>query len=173
MRILEALTREQVTHLLDTVLKMRGKQGMEKLLGALDEDVASTLARLLQPGAASQKRIVSELGDEEGRYAEREHHWEEPYFAAQDFASDLDEVAEQMLPMLETVHEIGDDGDDLFEGALTDIEMVSNPIPIGWAQTRTIALSGRRRHGACSSGAACGPTLRRILSPGSLSFNVA
>jgi hypothetical protein len=142
MRILEALTREQVAHLLNTVLGMWEAQGMTKILGALDEDVASTLTRLFQPGAVSEKRIVSgdkqleewrglwqhweeivsELGEGEGRYVEREHHWEEPTFAAVDFVYDLERVAEQMLPLLESVYEIGDEGDELFEGALTDIE---------------------------------------------------
>jgi hypothetical protein len=142
MRILEALTREQVTHLLDTVLRIYGNQGREKLLGALDDDVASTLTRLLHPGAASGKRIVSddrqlqewtehwrhwsrivsELGDENGRYAVRDRDWDAPRFAAEDLAADLEQVAEQMLPMLESVYETGNEGDELFEGALVDME---------------------------------------------------
>lgn len=142
MRVLDALTREQMVHLLDTVVGVWGGKGMHELLGALDEDVASTLTRVMDPEAAPGERIVSddkkmeewrglrhqweeivsELGGEDRRYAEYEHHWEEPYFAAEAFMYDLDLVAEQMVPLVESIYEIGDEEDDWFEGALADIE---------------------------------------------------
>jgi hypothetical protein len=141
-RLIEALTEEQVVHLLDTAFRLWGKTRMKELISAVDEDVASTLSGLLDPERAPRERIVSdsrimqewgelwgqwgkvafELGDEEGEYAYQEHHWEEPYFDAYSFFADLDKVAEKMLPMLKDIHEIGEEDDDVFEGALVDIE---------------------------------------------------
>jgi hypothetical protein len=142
LRLTEALTQEQIIHLLDTAFRLWGRERMRELIAAVDQDVAATLSRLIEPGGAPMKRIVSdskimqewrelwgqwdkvvsELGDEEGGYAYREHHWEEPYFDARSFASDLDKVAERMRPFLKEIHEIGEEDDDVFDGALVDID---------------------------------------------------
>jgi hypothetical protein len=141
MRLAEALTKEQIVHLLDTVFRLWGKERMKELVSAMDEDVASTLSRLLDPKAPPKKRIVSddkimeewgelwekweeivfELGGEDGEYVYQEHHWEAPYFTADSFSEDLDR-AEKMLPLLVKIHEIGEEDDDVFERALPGIE---------------------------------------------------
>ena len=60
MRLSEALTKEQIVHLLDTAYGLWGKAGMKELIAAVDEDVASTLSRLLDPKAPPRERIVSD-----------------------------------------------------------------------------------------------------------------
>jgi hypothetical protein len=142
MRLAEALTKEQIVHLLDTAYRLWGKEAMKKLISVVDEDVAATLSRLLDPKAPPKERIVSddkrmeewgelwekweeivfELGGEKGEYVYQEHHWEEPYFAADSFTDDLDQVAQKMLPLLKKIHAIGEEDDDVFEGALLGIE---------------------------------------------------
>ena len=42
MRLAEALTKEQIVHLLDTAYRLWGKEAMKELISAVDEDVAST-----------------------------------------------------------------------------------------------------------------------------------
>lgn len=65
-------------------------------------------------------KLVSELGDEGGRYAVQEEHWEPPYFDGYILAEDLDEVARGMLDLIEEVYpSVGDDG--LFLDALEEI----------------------------------------------------
>jgi hypothetical protein len=142
MRLAEALTEDQIIHLLDTAFRMWGTDGMRQLISRVNQDVAATLAQLLDPVAPPKERIVSddklmeewrelwehwgdivaELGDERGRYADQEHDWEAPYFAAESLSEDLDRVAEQMLSLLQNVHEIGEEDDGAFAGALLEIE---------------------------------------------------
>lgn len=65
-------------------------------------------------------KLVSELGDEGGRYAVQEEHWEPPCFDGYIMAEDLDEVARDMLALIDEVYSsVGDD--DLFLDALEDI----------------------------------------------------
>jgi hypothetical protein len=47
MRLAEALTKEQMVHLLDTAFRLWGKERIKELISAVDEDVASTVSRLL------------------------------------------------------------------------------------------------------------------------------
>ena len=76
MRLAEALTKEQMVHLLDTAFRLWGKERMKELISAVDEDVASTLSRLLDPKAPPRERIVSDdkLMEEWGELWEK---WEE------------------------------------------------------------------------------------------------
>jgi hypothetical protein len=141
MRLAEALTEDQIIHLLDTAFRVWGKDGMRQLISRVDPDVAATLARLLDPEAPTKERIVShdrlmeewrelweywddivaELGDEDGRYAVQDHDWESPYFEGEALSEDLDRVSEKMLPLLQKVHEIGEEADDAIAGALLEI----------------------------------------------------
>ena len=142
MRLVEALTKEQIVHLLDTVFGLWGKERTKELVSSVDEDVSSTLSRLLDPKAPQKEHIVSddkimekwgelwekwedfvfELGGEDGKYVYQEHHWEEPYFTPDSFSDDLDKVAGKMLPLLKKICEIGEEDDDVFERALLGIE---------------------------------------------------
>jgi hypothetical protein len=48
-RLVNALTKEQMVHLLDIGYRLWGKGRMKELISAVDEDVASTLSRLFNP----------------------------------------------------------------------------------------------------------------------------
>jgi len=65
--------------------------------------------------------IISEIGDEDGKYAAQEHHWESPYFDGWSLARDLEPIAEDMLMLIEDVYEEEDDP-DLFMNALEEID---------------------------------------------------
>ncbi len=142
MRLTEALTKEQMVHLLDTAFRLWGKERIKELISAVDEDVASTVSRLLDSKSPPRERIasddkimeewgwlwakwqevISELGREHGRYVYQEHHWEELYFTPDSFSDDLDRVAEKMLSLLKKVQEIGEEDNGVFDGALIEIE---------------------------------------------------
>ncbi|RLC25309.1 MAG: hypothetical protein DRH21_04190 [Deltaproteobacteria bacterium] len=117
-RLMEALTKDQIAHMLDAIFDLWGSRKIDDLLHKLNKDVAATLSRLVFSQTASPEEIISdekyreeweqlwdewheiiyEVGDEEGRYAEQEHHWEAPYFDGYSLADDLDKVAEKILP---------------------------------------------------------------------------
>ena len=65
--------------------------------------------------------IVAEVGDEEGKYAVQDHHWEEPYFDGSFLASDLEPIARDMLGLIDDVYKSVEDP-ELFIEALEDIE---------------------------------------------------
>jgi len=65
--------------------------------------------------------IISEVGDEKGKYAVQDHHWEAPYFDGSSLAEDLEPIAEDMLTLMEDVYNEVDDP-DLFLKALEEID---------------------------------------------------
>ena len=65
--------------------------------------------------------IISEVGDEEGKYAVQDHHWEEPYFDGGSLALDLEPIANDMLTLMADVYDEVDDP-DLFLKALEEID---------------------------------------------------
>jgi hypothetical protein len=60
MRLAEALTKEQMVHLLDTAFRLWGKERIKELISAVDEAVASTVSRLLDSKSPPRERIVSD-----------------------------------------------------------------------------------------------------------------
>jgi len=60
---------------------------------------------------------MAEVGDEDGRYAVHEHHWEEPYFDGSILANDLETIAGEMLPLIDDVYALVDEP-GLFRDAL-------------------------------------------------------
>ena len=64
---------------------------------------------------------VSELGDDDGAYAEQDDSWHPPYFDGSSLASDIEKVAAKMLPMIEEVFELEGDESEFF-GALEEID---------------------------------------------------
>lgn len=48
--------------------------------------------------------LVFEVGDEEGKYAVQDAHWEPPYFDGFTLAEDLDQIAVDMLPLIDDVY---------------------------------------------------------------------
>ena len=48
---------------------------------------------------------MGELGDEDGKYAVQDHHWESPYFDGSSLADDLEPIAKDMLKLIEDVYD--------------------------------------------------------------------
>ena len=65
--------------------------------------------------------IVAEVGDEEGKYAIQNHHWEAPYFDGSYPSLDLEPIAEDMLGLIDDVYD-SVDSPDLFLEALEEVE---------------------------------------------------
>jgi len=61
------------------------------------------------------------LGDEDGKYAVQDHHWEEPYFDGWSLADDLEPIAKDMLGLIEDVYDEVNDP-DVFLDALEELE---------------------------------------------------
>lgn len=144
--LVESLSKEQIACMLAVVASAGD---LKRLMGDFkkaDPDMAATVDNILKGGRssaagkteirlASHKRtleywnslwrnwreIVAQVGNEEGKYAVQEHHWEEPYFDGSYFASDLEPIAQDMLGLIDDVYKsVGDP--DLFLEALTEIE---------------------------------------------------
>ncbi len=97
--------------------------------GATEQTASITMSagRLLERWRDLWKRwdeTVAEVGDEDGRYAVQEHHWEEAYFDAASLSYDLEAIAGEMLPLLDEVYPLVNDP-ELFFAAL---EMISAAI---------------------------------------------
>jgi hypothetical protein len=144
--LIESLTSEQIACMLEVVASAGDLKRLISDFKKADPDMAATVDNILKGGRssadgkkeirlASHKRtmeywnslwrhwheIVAEVGNEEGKYAVQDHHWEEPYFDGSFFASDLEPVARDMLGLIDDVYEsVGNP--DLFLEALTDIE---------------------------------------------------
>jgi hypothetical protein len=65
--------------------------------------------------------LVLDVGNEEGKYAVQEVHWEPPYFDGFALADDLDRVAVDMLRLIDDVYDLVEDP-DLFSEALDVID---------------------------------------------------
>jgi hypothetical protein len=145
MEIKQALTEEQLAHLLDVIFDSVEEKTVEQILLTVDDDVSSPLSRILSPESEppeSSDRIVSdekyieewealwsdwediafEIGDEEGKYVYQDRHWDPPSFSPYDVASDLEEVAKKMLPMIEKIFSLDRENDALFRQALQEID---------------------------------------------------
>jgi hypothetical protein len=112
-KLLKALTKDQVAQLLSAIFNLSDEQKLNEISLAVDKDISTTLSRLLATKTRGKppllKRIVSdqkliaeweklwgdwdeiaeETGEEEGKYIYQEHHWEQPYFTADDLSEDL------------------------------------------------------------------------------------
>ena len=144
--LLDSLTREQIACMLDVVASASGLKSFMDDFKKVDPDMAVTVNNVLKGGRtntegktrsrlASHKRtlefwdslwrhwreIVAELGNEDGKYAVQDHHWEEPYFAGSSFASDLETIARDMLGLIDEVYKSVEDS-ELFVETLEDIE---------------------------------------------------
>lgn len=148
-KIVEALTKNQLEHLLECFFHISDVRQMENLFGLLDEDVKETVSRLMQTGETPEAPILSDeklierwnglwddwhsctddLGDEEGRYADQDFDWEPPFFNSYRLAEDLEKIAEQMLPLLEEIYQLGVEPDDLFEHELQTIQSGIHSFP--------------------------------------------
>lgn len=72
--------------------------------------------------------IVSEVGDEHGRYAEQDEEWHPPYFVNDLFANDLEVVAKKMLELIDEIFVLVDEP-ELFRDAIEEIGDNINSYP--------------------------------------------
>ena len=104
--LVESLTTEQIALMLDVVASAGGLKSYLDGFKQADPDMAATVDNILKKSRAkahgktksrlaSHKRTmeywdslwrhwdetVTEVGNEEGKYAVQDHHWEEPYFS--------------------------------------------------------------------------------------------
>jgi hypothetical protein len=144
--LMKSLTAEQIACMLDVVVSAGGLKGLMDDLTEADPDMAATVGNILKGNRTavdgktesrpvSHKRtmehwnslwrhwheIVAEVGDEEGKYAVQDHHWEEPYFDGSFFASDLEPIAQDMLGLIDDIYHSVEDP-ELFVEAIADIE---------------------------------------------------
>lgn len=147
--LMTSLTSDQITSLLDVVfLKTDVYQYMDRFKKT-DPDMAETVQNFLNMRDEQIKRpktlriasnqriiehwnslwrhwydIVSEVGDEEGKYAVQEAHWEPPYFDGSLLADDLEPISSDMLGLVDEVYEFIDEPDLFFEA----LEVISDNI---------------------------------------------
>jgi len=144
--LVESLTSEQIAGLLTVVSGSADlNQFMDKFT-KIDPDMAATVKKILVAnqgsiGRGKAKPVVSlkrtmefwaslwrrfddtlaELGDEDGKYAVQDHHWEEPYFDGSSLADDLEPIAKEMLKLIDDVYDEVNDP-DVFLNALQEME---------------------------------------------------
>jgi len=148
-KILAAITDTQTAQLLDIIFSVLDSKEVDRVLGKVSPDVKKTLARLLSGGIApagevvsaeknrekwddlwrQREDVVSEIGDEEGKYVSQDEHWEPPYFDGSAVAEDLEAIAVKMLPLVEEIYAAGTEDKDIFLQAVEDIEHNINSYP--------------------------------------------
>ena len=141
----QSLTMDQIAHLLDVVFAAEDTGRYSDGFKKADPDMAETVEKVLamnsgeipepQPGRlASNQRIlehwnslweqwdtiVLDVGEEEGEYAVQDAHWETPYFAGYALAADLDEIAADMVGVIDGVYNLVKNP-DLFQTAMEEI----------------------------------------------------
>ena len=146
--LLAALTQTEIARLLTSLFQGLPSQQLEQALADLSPDTQQTVRQILAPpksGDSKQSRqdppvslaklsqtwseqwqewnaIVWAASEEEGKYIEQEHHWEEPYFDNYAFAEDLEKVAEKMRSLLPVAFEHGFIPNTGFAPALLEAE---------------------------------------------------
>jgi len=144
--LMKSLTSEQIAGLLTIVSASTDLNIYMEKVEKIDPDMATTVKKILAADQDSASRdetrrltslqrtmkywsslwrnyddIISEVGDEEGKYAVQDHHWEEPYFDGGSLALDLEPIADDMLTLMADVYDEVDDP-DLFLKALEEID---------------------------------------------------
>ncbi|MBW1803955.1 MAG: hypothetical protein JRJ85_24880 [Deltaproteobacteria bacterium] len=142
----ESLTLEQIANFLTVVSGSIDLNLYTDKFEKIDPDMAKTVKKVLSTtqdskagdetkGLASLQRrmefwsslwchfddILNAVGDEGGKYAVQDHHWEPPYFDGWSLAEDLEPIAEDMLVLVQDVFDAVDDP-DLFSKALEEID---------------------------------------------------
>ncbi len=144
--LVQSLTSEQIAGLLMVISSASDLNLYMEKFEETDPDMAAAVKRILALGSDSKGRpktgsltslkrtmeswealwntfydIISEVGDEDGRYTAQEHHWEPPYFDGWSLAHDLEPIAQKMLPVMDKVcDEVNDP--DLFHNALEEMD---------------------------------------------------
>jgi len=144
--LIASLTTDQIACMLEVIASAGNLKSLMDDFMRADPDMAATVDEILKgvrtkangktkTRPVSHKRtmeywnslwrhwheILVDVGNEEGKYAVQDHHWEEPYFDGPHFASDLEPIARDMLGLIDDVYvSVGDP--ELFVEALEDIE---------------------------------------------------
>jgi len=151
--LVESLTSEQIAGLLTVISSASDLNLYMEKFEETDPDMAAAVKRILALGSDSKGRpktkplaslkrtmeswgslwqryddIISEVGDENGRYAVEDHHWEPPYFDGSSLAYDLEPIAEKMLTIMDEVYDEVNDP-DLFHNALEEIHVQIGAYP--------------------------------------------
>ncbi len=144
--LIESLTTDQIACMLEVVASAGNLKSLMNDFMRADPDMAATVDEILKGARTkadgktksrpvSHKRtieywnslwrhwhgILADVGNEKGKYAVQDHHWEEPYFDGSDFTSDLEPIARNMLSLIDDVYTSVEDP-DLFVEALEAIE---------------------------------------------------
>jgi len=144
--LLESLTTDQIACMLEVVASSGNLKNLVDDFMRADPDMAATVDEILKAARTktggknksrpvSHKRtmeywnslwrhwyeVIAEVGNEEGKYAVQDHHWEAPYFDGSYLASDLEPIARDMLGLIDDVYPSVDDP-ELFAEALESIE---------------------------------------------------
>ena len=147
-QIQSALTARQIAAVLDALVpEIMDVPGFLERLAKTEPDAARIVERMLtgentdgvpddqEPSLSKDKLleiwsglwaewddIASEVGDEDGRYAEQDAHWEPAYFDSSTLAEDLERVAGKMDLVLEEAVAHLDLPRELFFEALADLD---------------------------------------------------
>ena len=144
--LLESLTSDQIACMLEVVASSGSLKSLMDDFMIADPDMAATVDEILKSertkaGGKTKSRpvshkwtieywdslwrhwreILADVGNEEGKYAVQDHHWEEPYFDSFNFVSDLEPIARDMLGLIDDVYTSVEDP-YLFVETLEDIE---------------------------------------------------
>ena len=144
--LMESLTKDQIACMLEVVASVGDLKSLMEDFKRADPDMAATVNDILKGSRTvtdgktksrpvSHKRtmeywnslwrhwheILADVGNEEGKYAVQDHHWEEPYFDGSYFASDLELIARDMLGLIDDVY-ASVECPGLFTEALEEIE---------------------------------------------------
>ena len=150
-RILAALTQQEISQLLDAAFATLPSEELELILTQLPLNTQKTLQKILnqqqninqeQPVSLDKlaqtwsqlwrewNEITEEGSEEDGRYIVQEVDWEPPYFDAYTMVEDLEKVAQNIQPLIETAFENQFIPDDSFAAILFEMESeISNGIP--------------------------------------------
>jgi hypothetical protein len=129
-RLLNALTPQEIAQLIDALFTVLSPELQEEAIAHLSEDTQKIVKQILAPASiqptqafearttsvAKQAQTWSELwrswddidgaaSEEGGKYIIQEADWEPPYFDTTTFIEDLESVAAQMQPLLQTAFE--------------------------------------------------------------------
>ncbi|YAF99067.1 MAG: hypothetical protein AB3A66_29170 (plasmid) [Nodularia sp. CChRGM 3473] len=155
-RILEALTEEEISQLLDELFAVLSHEQRETAFAQLPKDTQETLIQIIAPPQTVEQvktskaqptslaklaqtwsqlweewnQIIWQASQEEGKYIVQEVRWEEPYFDDCTFVEDLEVVAQKMKPLVKTAFENGFSHDDGFAASLLSAETdIADGIP--------------------------------------------
>ena len=151
--LVKSLTSDQIADLLTVVSESTDLNQFMDGFTKIDPDMAATVKKILaarkEPASkgktkplTSLKRtmefwaslwrrfddIIGEVGDEKGKYAVQDHHWEPPYFDRSSLAYDLESIAKDMLGLIDDVYDEVNDP-DLFLNALQKMDDQINSYP--------------------------------------------